>query len=129
MRKSLPKDFAYIIEELMTGRPDVADQEAYYNEIINSVIRTGRASDLIVDFCYLIRRFTVDHLHVLGDIFDRGPYPHLIMDTLMQHHSIDIQWGNHDVLWMGAAAGQTACMCNMLRISAKYGNLSILEDA
>ncbi|SCI74127.1 Fructose-1%2C6-bisphosphatase class 3 [uncultured Roseburia sp.] len=129
VRKSLPKDFAYIIEELMTGRPDVADQEAYYNEIINSVIRTGRASDLIVDFCYLIRRFTVDHLHVLGDIFDRGPYPHLIMDTLMQHHSIDIQWGNHDVLWMGAAAGQTACMCNMLRISAKYGNLSILEDA
>lgn len=129
VRKSLPKDFAYIIEELMTGRPDVADQEAYYNEIINSVIRTGRASELIIDFCHLIRRFVVDHLHVLGDIFDRGPYPHLIMDTLMAHHSLDIQWGNHDVLWMGAAAGQTACMCNMLRISAKYGNLSILEDA
>ncbi len=129
VRKSLPKDFAYIIEELMTGRPDVTDQEAYYNEIINSVISTGRASDLIIDFCNLIRRFTVDHLHVLGDIFDRGPYPHLIMDTLMEHHSLDIQWGNHDILWMGAAAGQTACMCNMLRISAKYGNLAILEDA
>ena len=129
VRKSLPKDFAYIIEELMTGRPDVADQEAYYNEIINSVIHTGRAAQLIADFCYLIRRFTVDHLHVVGDIFDRGPYPHLIMDDLMKHHSVDIQWGNHDILWMGAAAGSVACMCNMLRISARYGNLSILEDA
>ena len=129
VRKSLPKDFAYIIEELMTGRPDVADQEAYYNEIINSVIHTGRAGELIVDFCYLIRRFTVDHLHVVGDIFDRGPYPHMIMDSLMEHHSVDIQWGNHDILWMGAAAGSLACMCNMLRISARYGNLSILEDA
>lgn len=129
VRKALPKDFAYIIEELMTGRPDVSDQEAYYNEIINSVIHTGRACELIIDFCYLIRRFVVDHLHVLGDIFDRGPYPHMIMDALMEHHSLDIQWGNHDVLWMGAAAGQTSCMCNMLRISAKYGNLSILEDA
>ncbi len=129
VRKALPKDFAYIIEELMAGRPDVADQEAYYNEIINSVIRTGRASQLICAFCYLIRRFTVDHLHVLGDIFDRGPYPHLIMDDLMKHHSVDIQWGNHDILWMGAAAGSVPCMCNMLRNSARYGNLSILEDA
>ncbi|MCD8151534.1 MAG: fructose-1,6-bisphosphatase [Clostridiales bacterium] len=129
VRKSLPEDFAYIIEELMTGRPDVADQESYYNEIINSVIQTGRASELICDFCHLIRRFTVDHLHVVGDIFDRGPYPHLIMDELMAHHSVDIQWGNHDILWMGAAAGSEACMCNMLRISARYGNLSILEDA
>lgn len=129
VRKSLPKDFAYIIEELMTGRPDVADQEAYYNEIINSVIHTGRAGELITAFAYLIRRFTVDHLHVVGDIFDRGPYPHLILDDLMKHHSLDIQWGNHDVLWMGAAAGSLACMCNMLRISARYGNLSILEDA
>ena len=110
VRKSLPKDFAYIIEELMTGRPDVADQEAYYNEIINSVIHTGRAAQLIADFCYLIRRFTVDHLHVVGDIFDRGPYPHLIMDDLMKHHSVDIQWGNHDILWMGAAAGSVACV-------------------
>ena len=75
VRKSLPKDFAYIIEELMTGRPDVADQEAYYNEIINSVIHTGRAAQLIIDFCYLVRRFTVDHLHVVGDIFDRWSIP------------------------------------------------------
>ncbi|MBQ8662751.1 MAG: fructose-1,6-bisphosphatase [Eubacterium sp.] len=129
VRKSLPKDFAYIIEELMTGRPDVADQEAFYNEIINSVIRIGRADELIYAFCHLVRRFTIDHLHVVGDIFDRGPYPHLILDDLMNHHSVDIQWGNHDVLWMGAAAGEVCCMCNLLRISAKYGNLSILEDA
>ena len=93
MRKALPKDFAYVIEELLTGRPDVSDQEAYYNEIIRSVIRTGRAPELVIAFCNLIRRLVVDHLHVVGDIFDRGPYPNLIMDTLMQHHSVDIQWG------------------------------------
>lgn len=128
VRKSLPKDFAYVIEELLHGRQDTADQEAYYNEIINSVIRTKRAPELIVALCYLIRRFVVDHLHVVGDIFDRGPYPHLVMDTLMAHHSVDIQWGNHDVLWMGAAAGNPCCISNVLRISAKYGNLNILEE-
>ncbi len=128
VRKALPKDFAYVIEELLTGRPDVADQEAYYSEIINSVIRTRRASELVVAFCNLIRRLIVDHLHVVGDIYDRGPYPNLIMDTLMEHHSVDIQWGNHDVLWMGAAAGNPACIANVIRISAKYGNLNTLED-
>ncbi len=128
VRKALPKDFAYVIEELLTGRPDVTDQEAYYNEIINSVIRTGRASELVVAFCNLIRRLIVDHLHVVGDIYDRGPYPNLIMDTLMEHHSVDIQWGNHDVLGMGAAAGNPACIANVIRISAKYGNLNTLED-
>lgn len=129
VRKALPKDFAYVIEELLTGRLDVTDQEAYYNEIINSVIRTGRASELIIAFCNLIRRLVVDHLHVVGDIFDRGPYPNLVMDTLMRHHSVDIQWGNHDVSWMGAAAGSKACICNVIRISAKYGNLNLLEDS
>ncbi len=128
VRKALPKDFAYVTEELLTGRPDVSDQEAYYNEIINSVIRTGRAGELVVAFCNLIRRLVVDHLHVVGDIYDRGPYPNLIMDTLMKHHSVDIQWGNHDVLWMGAAAGNPACIANVIRISAKYGNLNTLED-
>lgn len=128
VRKALPKDFAYVIEELLTGRPDVSDQEAYYNEIINSVIRTGRAGELVVAFCNLIRRLVVDHLHVVGDIYDRGPYPNLIMDTLMKHHSVDIQWGNHDVLWMGAAAGQRGCIANAIRICARYGNLDILED-
>ncbi len=128
VRKALPKDFAYVVEELLTGRPDVSDQEAYYNEIINSVIHTGRASELVIAFCNLIRRLVVDHLHVVGDIFDRGPHPNLIMDTLMKHHSVDIQWGNHDVYWMGAAAGSQACICNVIRISAKYGNLNLLED-
>lgn len=128
VRKALPKNFAYVIEELLTGRPDLSDQEAYYNEIIHSVIGTGRATELIIAFCNLIRRLVVDHLHVVGDIFDRGPYPNLIMDTLMAHHSVDIQWGNHDISWMGAAAGNPACICNVLRISAKYGNLNLLED-
>lgn len=128
VRKALPKDFAYVIEELLTGRPDVSDKEAYYNEILNSVIRTGRATELVIAFCNLIRRMVVDHLHVVGDIFDRGPHPHLVMDTLMQHHSVDIQWGNHDVYWMGAAAGNQACICNVIRNSAKYGNLNMLED-
>ena len=82
----------------------------------------------MIAFCNLIRRLVVDHLHVVGDIFDRGPYPNLIMDTLMEHHSVDIQWGNHDVYWMGAASGSAACICNVIRISAKYGNLDLLED-
>ena len=128
VRKALPKDFAYVIEELLTGRQEISDQEAYYNEIIRSVIRTGRAAELVIAFCNLIRRLVVDHLHVVGDIFDRGPYPNLIMDTLMEHHSVDIQWGNHDVYWMGAASGSAACICNVIRISAKYGNLDLLED-
>lgn len=128
VRKALPRDFAYVIEELLTGRQEESDQEAYYNEIINTVIRTGRAGELVIAFCNLIRRLVVDHLHVVGDIFDRGPYPNLVMDTLMAHHSVDIQWGNHDIYWMGAAAGNPACICNVIRISAKYGNLKLLED-
>lgn len=129
VRKAIPKDFTYIIEELMSGHPEVDNQTEYYNEIINAVIETGRASDIIIVLCHLIRRFAIDHLHVVGDIFDRGPYPHLIMDDLMAHHSVDIQWGNHDILWMGAAAGSELCICNMIRICARYANLGILEEA
>jgi len=128
VRKAIPADFSYVIEELLTGRPDVSDQEAYYNEIINSVIRTGQARKLIIAICTLIRTLIVDHLHVVGDIFDRGPYPHLVMDTLMEHRSVDVQWGNHDLSWMGAASGCRSLICNVIRISAKYGNLSMLED-
>jgi len=128
VRKALPGDFSYIMEELLNGHPDMANQEAYYNEIINAVIRTGRAQELIVAFCRTIRRLVVDHLHVLGDIFDRGPYPHLVMDTLTAYHNVDIQWGNHDISWMGAAAGNPACIATVIRISAKYGNLNMLED-
>ncbi len=128
VRKAMEPEFAYVIEELMTGRPDEADQEAYYHEIIHSVITTGRARELIIACANLVRRLTVDHLHVLGDIYDRGPSPHLIMDALMQHHSVDVQWGNHDILWMGAAAGCKPSICNVIRIAAKYGNLSTLEE-
>lgn len=128
VRKAIPKEFVYIIEELLTGRQNVSEQEDYYFEIIHSVIRTGRAPELIVALCDLIRALVVDHLHVVGDIFDRGPYPHLVMDDLMNHHSVDIQWGNHDVSWMGAAAGNEALICTVLRISARYGNLSTLEE-
>ena len=128
VRKSLPKDFAYVIEELITGRRDLGDQEAYFNEIIHTVIRIGKAPDLIVALSNTISRFVVDHLHIVGDIYDRGPGPHKCMDTLMKHHSVDIQWGNHDIVWMGAAAGQLACIATVLRFSARYGNLDILED-
>ena len=128
VRKALPPDFAYIMEELMTGHPEEANQKAYYESIITEVIRVERSSELIIALCNLIRRLTVDHLHVIGDIFDRGAYPHVIMDTLMKYHSVDIQWGNHDLLWMGAAAGNTASIANVVRIAAKYGNLGVLEE-
>lgn len=128
VRKALPKDFAYVIEELLSGRPDETDQEEYYNAILDTIIQTGRVDELIVALSNLVRRFVVDHLHMVGDIFDRGPYPYLIMDDMMEHHSVDIQWGNHDILWMGAAAGNPACICNVIRIAAKYGNLSTLEE-
>ncbi|MFV0466057.1 MAG: fructose-1,6-bisphosphatase [Lachnospiraceae bacterium] len=128
VRKAMQKDFAYVIEELMSGRPDISDQEAYYREIVHSVISTGRAQELIIALANLCRRLVVDHLHVVGDVYDRGPYPHLVMDALMEYHSVDFQWGNHDVLWMGAGAGDRACISNVIRIAAKYGNLDILED-
>lgn len=128
VRKALPKDFAYVIEELITGRRDHGDQEDYFNEIIHTVIRIGKAPELITALSTTISRFVVDHLHIVGDIYDRGPGPHICMDTFMNYHSVDIQWGNHDVVWMGAATGQLACIANVLRFSARYGNLDILED-
>ena len=128
VRKALPAAFSYIMEELMTGHPEDTNQKAYYESIVTEVIRAERADELIIALCNLIHRLTVDHLHVIGDIYDRGAYPHVIMDTLMQHHSVDIQWGNHDILWMGAAAGNTACIANAIRISARYGNLRVIEE-
>ena len=128
VRKALPKDFAYVIEELITEKAEVSDKESYYNEIISTIIRIGRAEEFITAISELIQRLVVDHLHIVGDIYDRGPGPHIIMDKLMACHSLDIQWGNHDVLWMGAAAGQWGCIANVIRICARYGNLDILED-
>ena len=128
VRKALPKDFAYVIEELITEKAEIHDKEAYYNEIIHTIIRIGRAPQLIIALSYLIQRLVIDHLHIVGDIYDRGPGPHIIMDTLCNYHSVDVQWGNHDILWMGAASGSLACIANVIRMSANYGNLSILED-
>lgn len=128
VRKALPPEFAYVIEELIVEKEEGIDKESYYNAIIQTIIRVGRAQEFIIALCHLIQRLVVDHLHIVGDIYDRGPGPHIIMDKLMEYHSIDIQWGNHDVLWMGAAAGQICCIANVIRICARYGNLDILED-
>lgn len=128
VRKALPPEFAYVIEELITEKAEVSDKESYYNSIISTIIEISRAEDFIIALSELIQRLTVDHLHIVGDIYDRGPGPHIIMDKLKQYHSVDIQWGNHDVLWMGASVGQRGCIANVIRICARYGNLDILED-
>jgi len=128
VRKALPKDFSYVIEELITEKEEIQDKEAYYNSIINTIIRIGSARGFIIALSNLIQRLVIDHIHIIGDIFDRGPGPHIIMDRLMDYHSVDIQWGNHDILWMGAAAGHQACIANAIRIAARYGNLDMLED-
>ena len=128
VRKSLPKDFAYIIEELLHERTDDIDKADYVKVIVDTIISTGRADDFIVALCNVIQRLSIDQLHILGDIFDRGPGAHIILDTLRQYHSWDIQWGNHDMLWMGAAAGNDACICNVLRLSLRYANLTTIEE-
>lgn len=128
VRKALPRDFAYVIEELITEKEEIHDKEAYYNEIIHTIIRIGRAPQFIVALSQLIQRLVIDHLHIVGDIYDRGPGPHAIMDILCAYHSVDVQWGNHDVAWMGAASGHMACIANVIRIAARYGNLDTLED-
>ncbi len=129
VRKSLPEEFSYIIEELLHERTDDIDKAAYVNVIVDTIISTGRADDFIVALCNVIQRLAIDQLHILGDIFDRGPGAHIILDTLRQYHSWDIQWGNHDMLWMGAAAGNNACICNVLRLSLRYANLTTIEEA
>ena len=128
VRKALPKDFAYVIEELVTEKEEVQNKEAYYNEIIHTIIRIDRAPEFIVALCDLIRVLVIDHLHIIGDIFDRGPGPHIVLEKLKNYHSLDIQWGNHDVVWMGAAAGSPACIATVLRVAARYGNLDTIED-
>ena len=128
VRKCLPEEFSYIIEELLHERSDDQDKAAYVAVIVDTIISTGRADDFIIAICNVIHRLAIDQLHILGDIYDRGPGAHIIMDTLRQYHSWDIQWGNHDVLWMGAAAGNDACICNVLRLSLRYANLATLEE-
>ncbi len=128
VRKALPKDFAYIIEEMITEKEEVQNKEAYYNEIINTIIRIDRAPDFIKALSLLIQRLVIDHLHIVGDIYDRGPGPDQIMETLSQYHSVDIQWGNHDIVWMGAASGHMACIANVIRMAARYGILDTIEE-
>ena len=128
VRKSLPPEYAYIIEELMHESTDDHNKQAYVNVIIQTIIGTTRADNFIIALCYLIQRLAIDQLHVLGDIYDRGPGAHLIMDVLESYHNWDLQWGNHDILWMGAAAGNPACVASVLRISLRYANLATIED-
>ncbi len=128
VRKALPKDFAYIIEELMHKSPYEFDKEEYYTGIIETIIQIGRADEFIIEMSKLIQRLVIDRLHIIGDIFDRGPGPDIVMDTLMNYHTVDIQWGNHDVLWMAAAAGNEASIATVIRICCRYTNLDTIED-
>ena len=128
VRKSLPKDFSYIIQELLHERTEDANKTAYINVIIDTIISTGCADDFIIAISNVIQRLSIDQLHILGDIYDRGPGAHIIMDTLSPYHSWDIQWGNHDILWMGAFAGNRACIANVIRLSLRYANLTTLEE-
>lgn len=128
VRKSLPSEFTYIIEELLHESTEDHNKEAYVNVIIQTIIGTKRADQFIIALCYLIQRMAVDQLHLLGDIFDRGPGAHLILNTLETYHHWDIQWGNHDILWMGAAAGNPVCVASVLRLSLRYANMQTLEE-
>ncbi len=128
VRKSLPPDFEYIIQELLHESTVNPHKSAYINVIFESIISTGVADDFIIAICEAIPRLVIDRLHIVGDVYDRGDGAHIVMDTLMGYHDVDFQWGNHDILWMGAAVGNRACMANVIRIALRYANLSTLED-
>ena len=129
VRKSLPVDFSYIIQELLHEHTEDHDKTAYVNVIVDTIISTGRADDFIIAIANVIQRLAIDSLHILGDIYDRGPGAHIIMDTMRKYHSWDMQWGNHDILWMGAAAGSEACIATVIRNNLKYHNIRILENS
>ena len=128
VRKALPQDYAYIMDELI-NMSDNASKESYYENIMSSIIELGEGDNFVVALCEVIQRLAIDHLHIVGDIFDRGSGADIIMDRLMSYHSLDIQWGNHDVLWIGAYLGNTACIANVIRINCAYKNLGVLESA
>ncbi|MCC3869526.1 fructose-1,6-bisphosphatase [Terrisporobacter mayombei] len=128
VRKFLPEDFRYIIEELLHPDSTSPHKDEYYKSIVDNIIEIDRARVFIIEVSKAIQKLVIDRLHIVGDIYDRGPRPDIIMDTLMDYHNVDIQWGNHDILWMGAAAGQKVCVANAIRISARYANLDIVED-
>ena len=128
VRKALPQDYAYIIDELLHAQKDEDDNQIrYHRQILDSIIGLN-AEDFIEALAVLIKRLAVDHLHIVGDIFDRGASADKVMDLLMAHHSLDIQWGNHDILWIGGAAGHPACIANIVRSSIKYHTLTTLEN-
>ncbi len=129
VRKTLPKDFSYVIEELLHEDENQINKQHYYDGIIDTIISTGRAKQFIVELSVLIRKLAIDRLHIVGDIFDRGPHPDLIIDELMKHRDVDIQWGNHDIVWMGAALGSMPLIATLIRIAARYDNLNTVEDA
>ena len=135
VRRSLPQQFAYILDELIHDGVDWANsptenghKNSYYNEIIDNIIRLDCADSFIIAISDVIKRLAIDHLHIIGDVYDRGPGPAKIMDILMSYHSIDFQWGNHDIVWMGAASGCEGCITNVIRVQARYNNLSVIED-
>lgn len=129
VRKSLPTNFVFIIEELLYKSNKYNNKKSYYDTLINQIIELEQSDDLIIGLSFTVQHLVVDHLHVVGDIYDRGPEPDKIMETLINYPSVDIQWGNHDVLWIGAYAGSKVCLANLLRICARYDNLDIIEDA
>ncbi|MBR0576006.1 fructose-1,6-bisphosphatase [Proteiniclasticum sp. BAD-10] len=128
VRKAFPKEFAYILDELINENEDRINKYEYYNKIIETIIDLDRARSFIIAISNLIQRFAVDRLHIIGDIYDRGQGPDIIMDMLKEYHSLDIQWGNHDMIWMGAAAGNEALIANVVRITSRYNHLELLED-
>ncbi|WP_087974258.1 fructose-1,6-bisphosphatase [Oceanobacillus rekensis] len=128
LRKALPKQFVYVIEELLYKNNEFTNKKHYYSTIVQKVISLGQADKLIIGLSYTTQQLVVDHLHVVGDIYDRGPEPDKIMEALINYHSVDIQWGNHDVLWIGAFSGSKVCLANIIRICARYDNLDIIED-
>lgn len=127
VRKALPTDYSYIIDELINADYSEHNKEEYYGEIIDTILSLGRADGFIIAMTDVIKRLAVDRLHIIGDIFDRGERPDIILDMLMNHHAVDIQWGNHDILWMGAAAGSRACIANVIANCLRYSNLEVLE--
>lgn len=129
VRKAIPSDYRYIIEELLFTSVAQQSMSNYYEAIINTIIELNTAPAFIYEMSQLIQHLTIDHLHVVGDIYDRGPLPDKIIDELMAYHSVDIQWGNHDILWMGAAFGSKVCQANVIRICARYNNMPIIEES
>ena len=129
VRKAMPNEFKYVIDELLHENYNMENKEKYYETILKTIIDIGKAEAFIIELTKFIKRLAIDQLHIVGDIFDRGPAADKIIELLMAHHSVDIEWGNHDILWMGAAAGSMACIATVLNISMQYNNLNVIENS